>query len=519
VAPVGIRARQLAGAAIGLGAVTIWGALLGLVTTPYLIHRLGASQYGVFALITIISSYLLNLEFGFGHATIRFLARARAAGDAAEEAAVIGSSLAVFLPAALVGGLAVFLGADAIVTHFAHGPRVLRPTFVDAIRLGAPIIMFSFLSSFATSSLQALGAFDVVVRTRAIFGTLASVGAVAAAAAGGGLTGVLAVQVVVSGSLALVLFLALAHRTAVPLRPSIHVRTFRAMARFGGLILLAGLGTQIMIQGPPTVLAGYATTAQVAAFAVPNLVLQQLIGIVGATSLGFLPFASAASADANVTHVADVYKANLRLTLLVLAPVATFLAVFAHTLLTTWIGPVFALRSDGALRWLTGAVIVLGLSAAPSDVARGFGRPGLVTIYTGLAATATVGLSFLAVPDHGAAGAAFAMTTGLAIVVIPFMFVVASLLLAVRPLALLRSLTGPILALIAIAALFQAGAEASESFLWAVGVGAVGTLLYIVATMTFVLDDRERAVFRSLAHQIRSKLSRGPARADPEGAA
>lgn len=73
-----ISARGLAAASVSLGAVTVWLAVLGLVTTPYLIHHLGRSLYGVFALLTIMSAYLSNLELGFSHATVRFLARARA---------------------------------------------------------------------------------------------------------------------------------------------------------------------------------------------------------------------------------------------------------------------------------------------------------------------------------------------------------------------------------------------------------------------------------------------------------
>jgi hypothetical protein len=46
----------------------------------------------------------MNLEFGFGYATVRYLARASAAGDATAESAVADTSYAVFAAAALLGG-------------------------------------------------------------------------------------------------------------------------------------------------------------------------------------------------------------------------------------------------------------------------------------------------------------------------------------------------------------------------------------------------------------------------------
>jgi O-antigen/teichoic acid export membrane protein len=508
-----IRARQLAGAGIGLGAVTIWGALLGLVTTPYLIHRLGVSAYGVFALITILAAYLLNLEFGFGHATIRFLARARARGVPGEEAEVIGTSLAVFLPAAIVGGSLALFGASFIARHFAHGPVALHGTFVDAIRLGGLIISFSFVTAFASSSLQALGQFNSVVRTRAVFGTLASVAAVSVAAGGGGLRGVLAAQVGVSGGMCATLLRAVAKATDAPLRPRLHSPTFRAMAGYGIFILMSGLATQTMIQGPPAVLAGYSTTAEVAAFAVPNLVLQQLVGLISASSLGFLPYVSAASADSDRTQVSAVYRANLRMTLLIMGPIAIYLAIFARTLLATWIDPSFAAQAQVPLRLLAAAIVMLALSAPPADVARGFGRPALVTIYTALTAAATVGLALAAVPAHGAAGAAFALAAGLTLTTLPFMFVIAIRLLGLRPAALLDSLYAPVLALLGVAAIFGAVALGSGSFTITLAAGLVGTVAYATVVFRFVLDERERGVFTSLWKRFAEALRRPRSRA------
>lgn len=503
-----IRAWQLLSASLGLGLVTVWGALLGIFTTPFLIHRLGVSSYGVFALITIVTGYLLNLEFGFGQATVRFLARARASGEPQTEAEVIGSALSVFLPAAIVGGCVLLFGAPFIVRHFAHGPGHLHALFVDAIRLGGPIVFSSFLASFATSALQALGRFQVVVRTRAVFGTAASVSAVVTAAAGLGLRGVLTAQVLVSATQCVVLMWVLSRSTAASLRPSWHRATVRSMARFGFFVLLAGLGTQVMLQGAPTILAAYSTTAEVAAFAVPNLVLQQLLGIVGASSFGFLPFVSAVSARGDLSRVREMYRANLRMTLLIIAPVTVYLAVFARTLLSTWIDPSFAARASGALSLLAVAVVVLGLSAPPADVARGLDRPAVVTLYTAASSVAVLVLAFLAVPRHGAAGAAFALSVGLGTTTAPLVIGVATNLLDMPLRDLARSLTGPALGVGGLAVLYLLGQLISSSFAAAIATGAGGTTLYVIATYKFILDDRERDVLTAVGRQIRQLAAR-----------
>jgi O-antigen/teichoic acid export membrane protein len=73
--------RRVAGSAI----TNVWLSLLGLLTTSYLLRHLGSPAYGVFAMVGVVSVHLSNLEFGFGLATIRYLARARAARDEQSE--------------------------------------------------------------------------------------------------------------------------------------------------------------------------------------------------------------------------------------------------------------------------------------------------------------------------------------------------------------------------------------------------------------------------------------------------
>lgn len=488
-----IRARQLADASLSLGAVTVWLALLGLVTTPYLIHHLGAAFYGVFALITIMSAYLSNLELGFGHATVRFLARARAADDVETERAVLGTSLTVFLMAGSAGGLMMLGFASFIVRTFVHGSAALHHQAIGAVRIGALILALALVTSFASASLQAFGRLQLLVATRAGFGTLASVSAVVLVAAGGGLRTVLVGQAVITATLCAFLCSVLSRAARVPLRPRVSLRTLRAMAAFGGLVLVAGLAYQTMLQGPPLVLAGHAATSQVAAFAVPNLVLQQLVTLATATSLGFFPFVSAESGGSDRRRLADVYRANLRLTLLVMAPIAAYLAIYGFPLLATWISRPFADDAIGPLRYLAVAGVALALSAAPADVARGLGRPGWVAGFTGAAAALALGGSFSVVSRYGATGVAGALCGALVCATVTFAILVGRHLLALPAGALLRALMRPFVAVSLCVALFALGHLAWGGFAGAVVVGPVALLAYLTAAVALVLDDRERA--------------------------
>lgn len=495
------RARGLARATVSFGAVTVWLAVLGLLTTPYLIRNLGASLYGVFALLTIISAYLSNLELGFGHATVRFLARARANRDTTEERAVIETSFLVFLVASIVGTGLALLASGVIADTFVNGADTTRDVVVDSIRLGAFILSFSLLGSFAGTSLSALGRLQFLAVVRGIFGTLSSAAAVATIALGGGLRSILGAQAALVLALCATQLVALARATHTRLRPRLHLETFKVMARFGASILLAGLCFQALMQGPPTLLAAYSTTDQVAAFAVPSIILQQLIVLTTATSFSFMPFASAESTALDTQRLETVFRANLRMTLLAIGPPVLYLAIWGRPLLETWINPEFADDAIGPLRFLAGVAAMVALSAPPADVARGLGRPSWTAIYTATAAGVAITASFALVGRYGATGAGAALCAGLTLATPPFVVIVAGRLLGLSSTDLARALAAPGLAVAAVGAVFVAGHLLISGFVGALITGAVGVLVYATIVVHGVLDDRERAVFAGLLPQ------------------
>lgn len=487
---------------VGSAGTNIWLALLGLFTTPYLLLGLGSAGYGVFAVVSVVSVHLSNLELGFGQATVRYLARARAAGDMEHQRVIVGTSFSVFVAGGLAGAALLFAGAPYLVSSVFHIDGPLQQEALAAFRLGAFILACSFISSFFASVLQACGRFDWLNGSRAVFGTAAAVSAVGAVAAGGGIDAVFRVQAGVAFLSSLTLGVAVMRSWEGRMWPLIAPGALREMGAYAILAFIGGLGYQWMINGAPLVLAAHVDSAAIPAFSVPHMVLQKLTVLVGSASLAFLPFASAALTAADRSHLKAVFESHLRLTVLVMGPVASYLAVFAPTLLGAWVSPEFGVAAAPCLRLLAVAALFLALSGPPADVARGFGHPGWVLAYTSTVAILGVSISVVVIPSQGAGGAAFALAASVLVGTIPLLLMVAQRLLGLRARDVARSLAGPSTAILVVTAFYVAGAVVGEGLIGALITGGLATAAYAAVGFLWVLRPREREALQQVAVRV-----------------
>lgn len=483
---------RLVRGAFGSTASSIVLAMLGLLTTPYVLHRLGDAAYGLVSLLSLASAHLSNLEFGFGHATVRFLARARASEDLRQQGVVVESSFAVFLAGGLVGAILLLAGSRILVETVFHVPLPLQPAAIACFRLTAVSLLASFLSSFFLAVLQGVGHFSWMNGSRLLLGGLSSLGTVLVLYLGGGVVAVVAMQCVVAsvGCIFLGALCALARGAVAKPRPS--RRALVDMGSFAAYTFAAGVAYQLMLNGPPLVLAAHVPSSLLPAFSIPQAFFQKITMLVGSVSVVFLPFVSAASVDKDFGRLREVFRSHMRLTLLGLGAVSSVLCVFAEPLLAVWIDPEYAARGAPCLRWFAVAALVLGLGAPAADVARGLGRPQWVLTYTGAVAAAGTLLALSLVSPYQGAGVAAAFSLALAAGTALLILAVARGLLGESAGGLLRIVVGPASALSILCAVFVAllGSVGNAFLLALAATIALGVYCFAVASLVLAPQER-----------------------------
>lgn len=107
---------------IKLGAILSYLSLfinnfLGLVYTPFLLAKLGQSEYGLYSLVTQIIGYLTVLDLGFGNAIVVYTAKYRAKGEKENEERLHGMFIVIFCIIGIIAtliGLALYFNVNTI---------------------------------------------------------------------------------------------------------------------------------------------------------------------------------------------------------------------------------------------------------------------------------------------------------------------------------------------------------------------------------------------------------------------
>jgi O-antigen/teichoic acid export membrane protein len=125
---------------------------IGLVLTPFMIHKLGDSEYGLYTLIGSLIGYISILDFGLNNAIVRFVAKYRALEDRKGEENFLASTMLIYAVIAiliLTVGVFLYYHLDTVFTK-------LSPTELDKAK-----IMFSILIFNLTITLPG-GAFSAI---------------------------------------------------------------------------------------------------------------------------------------------------------------------------------------------------------------------------------------------------------------------------------------------------------------------------------------------------------------------
>lgn len=375
---------------------------------PLVSHAVGTTAYGVYLLTTSVAT-MFQMDLGMASATVRYVASAKARGDAWELKRVIASSTVFFL---CLSGVVVLV--TALVFTLGWNSFTIDPKYRESAFLLVVLVIIQAAISTSVSVqrqiLTGLGRLDLanVVQIAQIGFRLVATAIVIVAGGDIVAVGILDTVGCVVGSAAIWML-----RRAV--FPSANVRlrnaswpVFKSMLRLSIDVLILGTAAVLILQSGNLVVSLVLPVAAVAVFGAGFKVFQLCRELTNSLTAALLPLATRLHVTGLTGKNRQMFLVGTKYANAVVLLVTLPVIVFAHPLMEVWLG------RELAAGYIVAQVLVLSflannnhLVAVPVLTGQGKVR-GYAILHVIWASCSIVG-GFLLTSAFGVAGMAIAI--------------------------------------------------------------------------------------------------------------
>lgn len=389
-------------------AMTVVSIVVAVVMTPVLVHGLGKVEFGVWSLVGSLVWYLPLLEFGFGAATVKYVAEFHARGEADRVRSTVATSFWILAVPALVTLLVACVLAALFPLLFDVGADVERAAQVLILVVAFDLACAMPMDTFG-NVLVGLQRYDLLNATLVVVLIAQAISWAIVLAAGGGLVA-LGVATVVISLAGQVSRLVLARRLSGDVKVSPRFFDRRLIRPLAGLSVWFSVATwaRVVIQRIDVVIVGLIVgVAAAAVYAIGQklalLADQALLPL----TRTFFPHSSELGASRPTRELGAAFQVGTRIALLIAGPLCLALAVFAEPAIRSWVGSGY---DDAALVvvFLAAATLVKAVTQVGIQMLLGTGKARVPALMTAGEATLNLGLSVVLARSMGLEGVALA---------------------------------------------------------------------------------------------------------------
>jgi O-antigen/teichoic acid export membrane protein len=319
--------------------------IVGFLMAPFVVHRLGATGYGVWTLVVSLTGYFGMLDLGLRQSVGRFVARYMALKDDDNVNRTISNALTMLGAAGVLGLLAT------VIANFSFGIfKIDQHSQADArialLIAGVNISMALPLSVF-NAVLFSLERFDIVSGITVMGALTRSTLVILALSRGYGLIA-LALVTLFSSS-AEYLAAALCAKSLYPrLRPTPHYVEFaqcKELFGFGIYRFIWIAANQLIFYTDTVVIGIFLNAAAITYYAIAGSLINYGRNIVSLAADTFYPAATRLDAKNDTGGLQDLLILGTRIALIVCIPLCLGFLFLGKQFIILWMGPAYAIGS------------------------------------------------------------------------------------------------------------------------------------------------------------------------------
>lgn len=396
--------------------------LIGVFMLPFNTSHLGQSAYGLWVLTASITFYFSMLNLGYAGALVKFVAQFRAHRDAVGLNQIVSTMFFVFSGIALVAYAVGGLIALNLQSLFNLGPeqaatgRSVLLVISAYVALGFPFSVFgAIMNGFQRKYLN-----GVIGISTSVLVALVNIVVL--------LLGYGLVELVISTTAVRILSYLGYRLNAYRVFPSLNIsiRHFRLerlkeLTGFSAYMLLIDLANKLNYATDTVVIGVFMNTAAVAIWAVAQRLIELTQRLTDQLNGALFPVVVDSAAVGNLDRLKMVLLQGTRLSLAMVLPIATGLALLAEPVVLLWVGPEFS-ASIPIIHILAAVVTFRVGNATATTLLKGAGDHRLLALSNSGIGIANLLLSVALVRRFGLQGVAAGTLIPLSVISIFVLF-------------------------------------------------------------------------------------------------
>lgn len=322
--------------------------------SPFVVHALGDSGYGVWVLVGSLTGYFGLLDLGIRPAIVKFAAQYQALDNARKINEVVNTSLVVSSVLGLITALATM-----VLAYFSPQLFKVAPEYLDDLRIVVMLVGVKVAIDFPFAVFGALfnafQRFDLNNLIGISFFLMRSLLIVVFLKLGGGIIELGMIMLIGGVAEALVRLFACYHIfPALKISFSLANReTLKMLYSFSLFIFLIGLASQITFYSSSIIIGAFLSASAITYYAIGANLIEYLKNLVAQMTMTITPVASAFDAHNDNERLTKLLLIGTRYCLLVILPIGYVYLVMGQTFISLWMGPSYGPSSSRVLAILT----------------------------------------------------------------------------------------------------------------------------------------------------------------------
>jgi O-antigen/teichoic acid export membrane protein len=412
--------------------------LMGIFLSPFILHRLGDTAFGIWVLIFSVTGYYGIFDFGIRSSIIRYVSKYTATRDVEEVSRLINSAMFTYTGVGALSMLVTLLGC-AYIDRLFH----IQPGFQSTARwllfLAGGSVALGFPLGVFGGMLEGLQKFYILNWTNIVSTLLRVLLIVIFLNRGYGL--LTAAAITVALPLVASVIRAIIALRALPITFSwkyVDRKAFRQMANYSGITFMIIVGSRLRFKTDALVIGTFLSSAAITYFYAGSRLVDYAGEVVSSLAQIFAPMSSQSDAAGNTDRLRKIFVAGNRACAFTTFPITAVFVILGKSIIEVWVGQKYVAQGYPVLLILIIPYTVMLIQSASGRVLYGMSKHGKLAIASLIEGVSNLLLSILLVRPYGIFGDALGTAIPLAGTYLLFMPFHLCSLLGVRVWTFLR---------------------------------------------------------------------------------